>query len=213
MFEVNENLVVDIKKLYDHSDNQYGYIWRKIFIVDNFYKDPDSIREFVLSCEAKSERKYCGNLIGKRIVEDHPDFSKLKHTFKTLCQYKDWYNLTYDNDEFDDKWNRSKFMANITTGNEILKRFEEKKHTYTFHIDGVDSKWAAIVYLNKDEESCGGTNFYSWQGTPSSKPRLEYTAEMKYNRMVLYEANQMHGAIMERDTFMDNPRIVQVFFM
>jgi len=213
MFEVNTNLNIEIKKLYDHAKNDYGYMWRKVFIIDDFYKNPDEVRDLALNFEPKSDKKYCGNLIGKRVVEDVEDFSKLRDSFKTLCQYKDWYNLTYDHQEFDEKWDRSKFMVNITTGDEIDQRFNEKMHTYTFHIDGVDSKWAALVYLNKDDECQGGTNFYSWKGDPSSKPRLEYTAEMKYNRMVLYEANQMHGAIMESGMFKEFPRITQVFFM
>jgi len=213
MFEVNKELQVEIKKTFDHANNPYGHIWRKIFVIDNFYKNPDEIRNFALSFQPKSDKKYCGNLIGKRVVEDVEKFSTLKDTFKTLCQYKDWYNLTYDDREFDEKWDNSKFMVNITTGNDINKRFDEKMHTYTFHIDGVNSKWAALVYLNKDDECQGGTNFYSWKGEPSSRPRLEHTVEMKYNRMVLYEANQMHGAIMERGMFSDYPRICQVFFM
>lgn len=213
MFEVNENLEVEIKKTFDHARNEFGYMWRKIFVIDNFYKNPDEIRDLALSFEPKSDKKYCGNLIGKRVVEENQDYRRLKDTFKILCQYKDWYNLTYDDEEFDKKWHDSKFMVNITTGEEIVQRFDEKMHTYTFHIDGINSKWAAVVYLNKDDECVGGTNFYSWKGEPSSKPRLEHTVEMKYNRMVLYEANQMHGAILEKGMFMDYPRISQVFFM
>ena len=45
------------------------------------------------------------------------------------------------------------------------------------------------------------------------KKDVVFTSEMKYNRMVLYEARQTHGAILNRDMFNENPRLAQVFFM
>jgi len=39
------------------------------------------------------------------------------------------------------------------------------------------------------------------------------TMEMKYNRMVLYEARHTHGAILNRSMFKEYPRLAQVFFM
>ena len=42
---------------------------------------------------------------------------------------------------------------------------------------------------------------------------LMFTSEMKYNRMVLYESRQTHGAILDRTMFKEYPRLAQVFFM
>jgi len=215
MFETNENISIEIKKCYDHfKGNDYGYIWRKIFIIDDFYQNPDAVRATAQAHVTKYEKEYCGNLIGGRVVETYPDMiDSLKPVFQNLCQHEQWYNLEYSQDEFDRKWNDMKFMVNVTSGEEIEKRFDEKKHTYTFHKDGVDSKWAALVYLNKEDEYEGGTTFYSWEGHPHSYPREEFFSEMKYNRMVLYEANQMHGALLKRGMFTSKPRLTQVFFM
>ena len=42
---------------------------------------------------------------------------------------------------------------------------------------------------------------------------IMFTSEMKYNRMVLYESRQTHGAILDRTMFKEYPRLAQVFFM
>ena len=69
MFEVNENISIEIKKCYDHcKGNDYGYIWRKVFIIDDFYQNPDAVRATVRSHTPKYEKEYCGNLIGGRVV-------------------------------------------------------------------------------------------------------------------------------------------------
>ena len=78
-------------------------------------------------------------------------------------------------------------MVNVTTSDDI-GQISQRKHTYTFHKDSISHKWAAVIYLNKDNECDGETNFYAWMPEdPCAVPRLEHSAEMKYNRMVLYE--------------------------
>ena len=212
MFEVNPNYELTVKKSWDRSKGtDKGYVWRKIFIIDNFYENPDAVRATARSYEPKYEKEYCGNLIGGRVVEDIP--MNLKETFEALCRSNEWTNFEFDQKEFDDRWSKMKFMVNVTKGEDINKRFDEKGHAYTFHKDGINSKWAALVYLNKPEQCSGGTKFYSWEGHPHSTPREEVHVDMVYNRMVLYEANCMHGAVLERDTFTEHPRLTQVFFM
>ena len=64
MFEVNSVENPFIQRCYDHSKhNEYGYIYRKVFIVDNFYKNPDEVREFALSCKRTNDKEYCGGLV------------------------------------------------------------------------------------------------------------------------------------------------------
>ena len=56
MFEVlNEEPV--IHRVYDHSRaNDLGYCWRKVFVIDDFYKNPDEIRDYALSCELTKDK-------------------------------------------------------------------------------------------------------------------------------------------------------------
>jgi hypothetical protein len=70
--------------------------------------------------------------------------------------------------------------------------------------------------LNKENECEGGTSFYSVSipnsdGTTNS-PKLEYTCDMKYNRCILYDANQIHGAVMEPHMFKTCDRLTQIMF-
>ena len=50
MFETNPITNLKIEKCFDHYKyNDFGYVWRKIFIVDNFYKNPNEIRDYAYS--------------------------------------------------------------------------------------------------------------------------------------------------------------------
>ena len=221
MFEVNPVRISHIQRCYDHwKHNDYGYIYRKVFIVEDFYRNPDEIRDYALSCELKKDKKYCGGLVGKRVVEDRPDMiQNLEPVFSELCQHKEWYNLEYDDAEFKQKWSEMKFMVNHTTHEDIMEKFSDVCYTYTHHKDNIGSKWAALVYLNKEDECNGGTNFFKWKEDDpyghnyDINKDIMFTSEMKYNTMVLYEARHTHGAVLNRTMFTEHPRLAQVFFM
>ena len=223
MFEANplSNYNLTVKRVYDHSkNNDQGFIWRKVFVLDNFYENPDEVRDYALSCELKSGKEYCGSLVGKRVVEDSQEMrDNLRPVFTTLCNQKEWNNLEYNDDEFQSKWDNMKFMVNHTTHDDIMDRFTDTVYCYTHHKDNVGYKWAALVYLNKDDECNGGTNFYkhiedhAYGYDYNIKNDIMFTSEMKYNRMVLYEARQTHGAILDRKMYKQHPRLAQVFFM
>ena len=79
----------------------------------------------------------------------------------------------------------------------------------TPHRDSADpGRFAASVYLNYDDESHGGTAFYSETGQ-----ELGY-AEMAFNRLVLYRQTDVHTAVMQPDWFVgDAYRINQMMFI
>ena len=218
MFETNPISDFHIQKCYDHyKNNDYGYVWRKVFVVDNFYKNPDEVAELALSYTPSYDKSICSGLIGGRVWEDNPEMVKnLKPVFEELCQHKEWYNLEWDQEDFDSKWDKMKFMVNVTTGDDINEAFKDKMMSYTHHKDNEDYRWAALIYLN---DGPGGTNFYAfkedWPLEPNydMKKDIKFTSEMKYNRMVLYEARQTHGAILDKGMFSEYPRLAQVFFM
>jgi hypothetical protein len=213
MFEVS-NVEPKITRVYDdYKYNDYGYVWRKVFVVDDFYKNPDEVRDLALSSEPKSEKKYTGALVGKRVVEESKDLiTNLKPVFNKLCQHEQWRNLEWDENHFNERWDDMKFMVNVTSDKDV-----KSNEGHVFHKDNTKYKWAALVYLNKDGEVGGGTDFYRWkEDEPSNafkEHTPEHTCEMKYNRMVLYEARHTHGAILEEGKIKDIPRLTQVFFM
>ncbi len=220
MFEVHNQDPV-IHRVYDHSRfNDAGFVWRKVFVVDDFYKYPDQVRDYALSCKRTKDKEVCGGLIGSRVMEDNQEMiDNLRPVFSKLCQHEEWTNLEYGDGMFNYIWDNMKFMVNHTTHDDIMERFTDTVYCYTHHKDNIGYKWAALVYLNKDEECNGGTNFYNYIEDHAYgydyniKNDIMFTSEMKYNRMVLYEARHTHGAILDRKMYKQHPRLAQVFFM
>tara|TARA_B100000212_G_scaffold72264_1_gene50950 strand:+ start:619 stop:1281 length:663 start_codon:yes stop_codon:yes gene_type:complete len=220
MFEINSIDPV-IHRVYDHSRmNDAGFCWRKVFVIDDFYKNPDEVRDYALSCERKNDKENCGGLIGSRVVEENQEMiDNLRPVFTKLCQHDEWKNVEYTDEMFQYKWDNMKFLVNHTTNEDINRRFNKEVFIYTHHKDDIDTKWAALVYLNKPEECDGGTDFYKFiedhpYGTNYNiRKDIKLTMEMKYNRMVLYEARHTHGATLNRSMFKEHPRLAQVFFM
>ena len=220
MFEINSIDPV-IHRVYDHSRmNDAGFCWRKVFVIDDFYKNPDEVRDYALSCERKNDKENCGGLIGSRVVEENQEMiDNLRPVFTKLCQHDEWKNVEYTDEMFQYKWDNMKFLVNHTTNEDINRRFNKEVFIYTHHKDDIDTKWAALVYLNTPEECDGGTDFYKFiedhpYGTNYNiRKDIKLTMEMKYNRMVLYEARHTHGATLNRSMFKEHPRLAQVFFM
>ena len=149
MFEVyNQDPVVH--RVYDHSRmNDAGYCWRKVFVIDNFYENPDEIRDYALSCDLKSDKEYCGGLVGSRVVEENQEMiDNLRPVFTKLCQHEEWQNVEYTEGMFQYRWDNMKFMVNHTTHDDINERFNKDIFCYTHHKDDLETKWAALVYLN-----------------------------------------------------------------
>ena len=220
MFEINSIDPV-IHRVYDHSRmNDAGFCWRKVFVIDDFYKNPDEVRDYALSCERKNDKENCGGLIGSRVVEENQEMiDNLRPVFTKLCQHDEWKNVEYTDEMFQYKWDNMKFLVNHTTNEDINRRFNKEVFIYTHHKDDIDTKWAALVYLNKPEECDGGTDFYKfiedhpYGANYNIRKDIKLTMEMKYNRMVLYEARHTHGATLNRSMFKEHPRLAQVFFM
>ena len=96
------------------------------------------------------------------------------------------------------------FSVNVT---QSPKDYIEPHIDYPEEEDNEDTGWAGLIYLNLDEECNGGTGFYD------EGHRLTHLAEMKYNRMLIYPANILHGAYDEDGWFKEELyRLVQVFF-
>lgn len=199
MFQINEDLKVQIFNIEE----------KIFFVIDNFYKDPDQVREYAISSKKYKDEDLLAGAIGRRVCEDDLRLSYyMKDVFEKLCKHPKWH-IEFDKDHHDNKWSAMRFMVNVTNNQEIIKDGRENIE----HLDGPLNKWACVVYLNTPEECEGGTEFYRWNGDFNTKPILEYIAEMSYNRAVLYDANMVHGAIMKPKMFTTCDRLVQVMFM
>jgi hypothetical protein len=216
MFEVNYDLQVRIEKV---PDRAWSGIDKMVFIMDNFYQNPDEVRDYVLKSQKYNDKQLMAGAIGRRVWDERIEIVRelgyqLSPIFERLCMHPDWH-IKFDKNFHDSKWEHMIFVANITNNEEII---ESGRTTDTAcHVDGPYNKWASLVYLNTPEECEGGTDFYSVvppndDGT-ENWPKKEYRCEMVYNRCVLYDANQVHGAVLEPGMFKTCDRITQVMFM
>lgn len=201
MFELNPNLIVKVNKILD----------KQIFEIENFYLNPDRVRQFAISSKKYTKEDnedllaYC---VGRRVCEDTLDLGyNLKEVFSNLCNHPDWH-IEFNENHHEYCWSGMRFIVNVTNNQEIL----DNRMDIIAHVDGIERKWACVIYLNTPEECEGGTGFYSYV-QKFDQIKLEYCSKMKYNKAVLYDANMIHGAIMEKYMFKKCDRLVQVMFM
>ena len=243
MFELNNEL--DIKVARD-------ILGRNAVVVDNFYKNPDEVREFALS-NINNRGREVASIPGGRIYVDTDEVKdKLKGIFHTLCFDPDIWrrDQVYDEDFFNERWDEQGFMCNVINDDTLLNNpLGIIPHQDYYPCDDktfkgvIRSRYGSVIYLNTPEECHGGTNLYSFNkhisiferehcGIPVIEDatdeelynhirsyldnnfcNVEHSFEMVYNRMVLYEADVLHGQNAELGHFTNFDRINQVLFM
>ena len=243
MFDLNNEL--DIKVARD-------ILGRNAVVVDNFYKNPDEVREFALS-NINNRGREAPSIPGGRIYVDTDEVKdKLKGIFHTLCFDPDIWrrDQVYDEDFFNERWDEQGFMCNVINDETLLNNpLGIIPHQDYYPCDDktfkgvIRSRYGSVIYLNTPEECHGGTNLYSFNkhisiferehcGIPVIEDatdeelynhirsyldnnfcNVEHSFEMVYNRMVLYEADVLHGQNAELGHFTNFDRINQVLFM
>jgi hypothetical protein len=233
MFEINTDLRIKVERVQDiyWSATDTGIVRfdssrpveKLIFIIDNFYQNPDEVRQLTKESEVYTDKNRLAGAIGRRVWREEPELMyemayQMCHVFEQLCQHEDW-QLEFDKEHHYQKWNSMRFVVNVTNNKEIVD--SGRNWDTICHIDGPYNKWASLVYLNTPDEygeegSVPGTGFYSVVPPNSdgsiNKPKLQYVCPVKYNRAVLYDANMVHGAIMEPDMYKDYDRLTQIMF-
>ena len=244
MFEINPDLKVQVKKTTDITwestgDGEVTFIPDKVektyFIIDDFYKDPDKVREYTLKelkdktnvyTDKKGDRPDDGRLagaIGRRVWDESPETMKemevqMSPVFEQLCKSKEWH-LEFDEKHHYDKWSSMRFVINVTNHEEVVR--SERPWYTVCHVDGPYNKWASLVYLNTaeeygEEESIPGTGLYSVVPPNSdgtiNHPKLQAIVPVRYNRCIMYDANQVHGAILEPELYHNYDRLTQIMF-
>jgi hypothetical protein len=187
--------------------------------IDNFYDDPDSIRNIALSCEYYDDKvsnsfKF-GNAPwpGKMSVKSHSpawvDAKISKLLGKNLRQMRD-----IDSGKF-----------RISQENTISANM--------LHADGIsDEYYAGVVYLTPDKENIPGTIFYRHLPTNSDKLlsnehlndisknnefndmnkwQVLLTSNIIYNRLIIYPSNKFHGIGPVFGDTDDEARLIQLF--
>ena len=174
-------------------------------VVDNFYENPDAVREFALNCEFK---EHPNNHKGRRTDETYK-FPGLKERFEQLVGKKisSW-----------DKYGTNCCFQYCVAGDLLV-----------YHHDL--QQYAGVLYLTPDAPPQTGTNLYRSKHTKKMKvPYEEHSTVFKngyydstefdlidvvgnvYNRLVLFDAQTIHAAAAYFGTTKENGRLFQLFF-
>ena len=218
-FSPNPELKVKIETIRDD---------KKIVIIDDFWKHPHEIRKLVLNTPRTYNPRILHALPGSRL-EMTFYFSHLGKIFERIISHV-WqkeYDSLEDKSLIQGCLDHASFLVNVQNS-DLPPRVP--------HIDNIDyGRWAAGIMLNTPEECSGGTAFFTFRGDMSVDIKkveadfskydyyvLEddenfkkvYLAEMKFNRMVIYNQNILHQPYILPNTFSDeNPRLMQMFFI
>lgn len=195
---LNPNTKINI----DHDTN------KRAIIVDNFYKDPDAIREFALSVEYDQGgigRGYIGNR-----SKDQYFFEGIKESFEHIIGKK----IT----TWEDHFSSGRFQYN-PAGEPLV-----------YHCD--ENRWAGMIFLTPDAPpECGTALFRHKQSgiMHNSHPELYKAFNQKtfldgtpyeeidrfgnvYNRLVIFDGGCIHAASEYFGSELNDCRLWHMFF-
>lgn len=173
----------------------------ELLIVDDFYTDPDSVREYALSLPFDVK----GNFPGVRTKPYLPDNLKeaIQYWMKPVGKITNWFeNSGY-------------------TGAFQLATAQDRTWIHSDHFN----KWAGVCYLTPDAPYTGGTALYRHKSTGEHR-RVTVDHEgydftkwdmfdrigNKYNRLVMYRGDLFHASVDYFGDNLQNGRLFQTFF-
>jgi len=181
---------------------------KRVFIVDNFYEDPDSIRNFALT-QRYDQGGFGRGYIGSRTSQQYL-FPGLKEKFEEIMGHK----IT--------KWQEHGMNGRF--------QYAFAGDALVYHCDG--QKWAAMIYLTPNAPFECGTTLWAHKKTKirhNSDPQIMTTFRREstldrtpyepvdvlgnvYNRLMIFDAGSIHSASEYFGFDTNNCRLWQMFF-
>lgn len=172
-----------------------------LMIIDNFYTEPDKIRQYALSQPFEVK----GNFPGARTKPFLPE------DVKSGIQY--WMSFSGKiTDWFEDQGYTGAFQ--IATA-------EDRTWIHSDH----NNMWAGVCYLTPDAPHTGGTGLFrhkasgEFSQTGNNREGYDYTKwdlfdriGNKYNRLILYRGDLFHASLDYFGDNLQNGRLFQTFF-
>lgn len=178
---------------------------KRLFIVDNFYRDPYTIREIALTMEYVNDLRYYKGLRSKQTYRSQ----EIKTYFEQIIgeTITDWDNHGFNG------------CFQITTAED----------PQVYHCD--TQKWAAMIYLTPNAPADSGTRLHVHKETglhhgleseignafsggffDSTKFDTVALAGNVFNRLVIMDARHIHSAGTYFGNSKETGRLVQLFF-
>lgn len=211
MFELNENVEVSIKTVGPQN--------KKIIIADNFYKNPNEVRNLALNLNAVKDPALTHNLPGSRIFQQNPEIRKnLKTFFDTYCLDDSMWSRNIDEEMYESQWNNVGFMCNVLNYDSVVENTWKSIPHQDFYEDNIPvdernraflvgseneviedyPQFGVVIYLNTPDECAGGTNLYSYNGEMTLPCNvLEYIVDdLPEDFRILDKKEQVYPTIM-----------------
>lgn len=192
-----------------------------VLIIDNFYQDPDKVREFALNQEFGVRGNYPGNRT-KSFLDD-----ELKHYINKLISPHDG-DIVY--------WGGNGDGENYTGAFQLTTSSDRT----WIHADSTTG-WAGVCYLTPNAPHTGGTGLFRHKETGTYKaPKNEHGERMTddeeplssmiedyqdytkwdlvdtvgnvFNRLVLYRGDIFHASLDYFGNDLESGRLFQTFF-
>jgi len=172
-----------------------------LIIVDDFYQNPDNVRNYAL----KQEFPFKGRFPGVRTAPYLPDDLKvaISHHMQFAGGVTDWCPHTG------------------STGSFQLVTAEDKPRIHT----DFRNMWAAVCYLTPNAPHTSGTGFFRHRATgehsrmTSDHEYRDYdkwdlfdVVGNRYNRLVIYRADLFHASLGYFGSTPEDGRLFQTFF-
>jgi len=166
---------------------------RSAIVVDDFYRNPDEVRELACDLKYSEDPELVGGFPGMRGSLNTSEVKeKLYNIYLDLCSNKLWKgkvqrtqlledgsfkipllqkNRLFNIDEFNKNWDNLGFMVNVTNDTYLKKNplgiIPHQDYWKNEPSEKSTFQFGSVIYLNTPDECAGGTNLYSHNGEMS----------------------------------------------
>ena len=234
MFEVNPQL--EITAIVDIGPEE-----RSAIVIDNFYQNPDEVRQLALKLPRRKDIPFNNHPSGiERAAYETGELRKnIQHIIEQLCNDHEHWGRQGDPQKLEENMQYMWFLVEYLNEDIIIDDptrlipfqlwYEHNPSPFQFKIE---------IFLNQEKECFGGTNVWNFAGKTSivedmkamyaTKTKFdiikdvydskftwgrEFTFGMKYNRAVIIPADLLQAPIMNTGKFTDIDRITQAIFL
>ena len=162
MFELSEKLEVV-------AINEIGPENRSAMLIDNFYQNPDEIRNLALRLPKREDINLVNHHSGTRSVLETEEVRKnTERLFKELLYDNEFWGRPTDRSFIEKNMEFMPFLVDWIDQDTVAKQpLQLLPHQVYYAENPSPFQFTIEVFLNKDMNSCGGTDVWSFAGKTS----------------------------------------------